>query len=346
MSKAPTFTAQVREELSRVQPRNRSEIRGELIGFLWLSGRVNLTRDSAALLISTTHAGWARKLLAMLRSVNPVGTRLTVLRSADGRGIRGYSLRIGTYERLVTLLRALGAAALSRALAADVLQGRGRQPLAKLAKLPNHVLRTRAAAKSCLRAWFAVVGHIHPPNRGYHLELRFRDRELAADCAALMAGIGLQPRVVANRGGHAVYLKDGDQIVHFLSMVGAHRAVLAYEDARVYREVRGRVNRLVNADTANVEKAVAAALRQVRDIELLVSAVGWENLPPALRQVAALRLRHRELSLRELGRQATPPLSKSAVAHRMRRLQQLAEAVRSRTGDETEPGTATDTGKT
>ncbi|HEX6989548.1 MAG TPA: DNA-binding protein WhiA, partial [Bacillota bacterium] len=148
--------------------------------------------------------------------------------------------------------------------------------------------------------------------------------DLAADCAGLMASVGLAAGVVPRRRGHAVYLKDGDHVVRFLTITGAHGAVLTYEDARIYREVRGQVNRLVNAETANLVKVIGAAVAQIRDIELIDREIGLEHLPPALREVARLRLAHRDLSLRDLGRQCSPPLTKSAVAHRMRRLQELA----------------------
>ena len=110
----------------------------------------------------------------------------------------------------------------------------------------------------------------------------------------------------------------------FLALVGAHRALLRTEDVRIMKSMRNDVNRLVNAETANLQKTAEAALSQIEAIRLLDEVRGIENLPPALQELARLRLEHPEVSLRELGELADPPLSKSAVYHRVRRIEELA----------------------
>src|SRR5690606_29855209 len=123
---------------------------------------------------------------------------------------------------------------------------------------------------------------------------------------------------------HVVYLKDSEQIATLLTLMGSHQGRLALENARIYKEIRNTVNRLVNCETANVNKTVAAAQRQVAAIKRLAAQGGLESLNPRLRQVARLRLEYPEASLEELGQAANPPLSKSAVNYRLRRLMELA----------------------
>jgi DNA-binding protein WhiA len=114
--------------------------------------------------------------------------------------------------------------------------------------------------------------------------------------------------------------------VTFLALVGAHRALLRTEDVRIIKGMRNEVNRLVNAETANLQKSADAALEQLQDIQRLAATRGLDHLPRALRDLAELRLEHPDVSLRELGELAEPPLSKSAVYHRIRRLSELASA--------------------
>ena len=140
-----------------------------------------------------------------------------------------------------------------------------------------------------------------------------------------MARFGIEARLAKRRGTYAVYLKGAEPIVTFLALVGAHRALLRTEDVRIIKSMRNDVNRLVNAEIANQQKTAEAALTQIEAINALADAVGLENLPPALGELAVLRLANPEVSLRELGELADPPLTKSAVYHRVRRIEELAE---------------------
>jgi DNA-binding protein WhiA len=139
-----------------------------------------------------------------------------------------------------------------------------------------------------------------------------------------MTRFDIEAKVTQRRGVYAVYLKGAEPIVTFLALVGAHRALLRTEDVRIIKSMRNQVNRLVNAETANLQKSADAAMEQLEDIRRLSTTRGLDNLPPALRELAELRLAYPDVSLRELGELADPPLSKSAVYHRIRRIQELA----------------------
>jgi hypothetical protein len=145
------------------------------------------------------------------------------------------------------------------------------------------------------------------------------------DLLGLMQRFNMPARVTQRRGSYAVYLKGAEPIVTFLALVGAHRALLRTEDVRIFKEMRNEVNRLVNAETANLLKTAEAATAQVEVVRRIDGAIGLGNLPPALREIALLRLEHPDVSLRELGELADPQLTKSAVYHRIRRLEELAE---------------------
>jgi cell division protein WhiA len=158
-------------------------------------------------------------------------------------------------------------------------------------------------------------------------ELTAATEQLASDLAALMARFGIEARMAKRRGVYAVYLKGAEPIVTFLALVGAHRALLRTEDVRIIKSMRNDVNRLVNAEIANQQKSVEAAVSQIEAIKALADTMGLKQLPPALRELAELRLANPEASLRELGELADPPLSKSAVYHRVRRIEERAAEI-------------------
>lgn len=169
-------------------------------------------------------------------------------------------------------------------------------------------------------------GFLSDPARSYQVEIVTTFPEAAQLLTAQMKRFDLHPKLRRRRSGLVVYLQDGEQISKFLGLVGASAAMLELENQRLMREMRGQVNRLVNSETANVGKAVQAALRQQEQIRWLLSRVDPGQISPALLAVAKLRLRHPDASLRELGQLLNPPASKSAVNHRLRRLTRLAEA--------------------
>ncbi|MDO9107518.1 MAG: DNA-binding protein WhiA, partial [Coriobacteriia bacterium] len=162
------------------------------------------------------------------------------------------------------------------------------------------------------------------PHGDFHFELTAESEQIAEDLAALMRRFEVPAKVTRRRGLYTVYLKGAEPIVTFLALVGAHSALLRTEDVRVVKSMRNDVNRLVNAETANLERTADAAIAQVEAIELLETRVGLDNLPPALRELARLRVENPDVSLRELGELADPPLTKSAVYHRVRRIEELA----------------------
>ncbi|MBC7325034.1 MAG: DNA-binding protein WhiA, partial [Moorella sp. (in: Bacteria)] len=153
-----------------------------------------------------------------------------------------------------------------------------------------------------------------------------------ANLQAIMQDMELQPRISRRQRGYVVYLKDSEQIIRALSLMGAHSAVLKYEDALILKDMRNRVNRLVNCETANLSKTIDTGLRQAENIRYLVATLGWEGLPASLREIALLRLQHPEASLKELGEMLVPPVGKSGVNHRLRRLDNMTRLVRAHGG--------------
>jgi len=176
--------------------------------------------------------------------------------------------------------------------------------------------------KAMLRGLFLGCGSVNAPSSRYHLELVAPSAAWATAIADLAASGGADARIMDRGGQPVVYLKEGDAIVRLLSMMGASRAVMEFEQVRVVREVSGEVNRRLNFETANIGKTIGSGMRQAAAIESLGAAGRLDRLPPALREMAQWRAANPQLNLAELA--VRMELSKSAVNHRLRRLQQLA----------------------
>ena len=176
--------------------------------------------------------------------------------------------------------------------------------------------------KAMLRGLFLGCGSVNTPSSRYHLEFVAPSAPWASAIVELSESVGVKAGTMQRAGQPVVYLKEGDAIVRLLSTMGASRAVMDYENVRVVREVSGEVNRRLNFETANIGKTIGSALRQAAAIERLESAGGLDRLPPALREMARWRIANPQLNLGELA--GRMKLSKSAVNHRLRRLQELA----------------------
>ena len=188
---------------------------------------------------------------------------------------------------------------------------------------PIHGLPDAACdRKAMLRGLFLGCGSVNAPNTRYHLEFVAPTPTWASGIARLIDESGVKAGVTERAGQAVVYIKDGDGIVRLLSMMGANRAVMEFENVRVVREVSGEVNRRLNFETANISKTIGSGLRQAAAIEALAAAGRLAGLPPALREMARWRRDNPELNLGELAGKMN--LSKSAVNHRLRRLQRLA----------------------
>ena len=184
---------------------------------------------------------------------------------------------------------------------------------------------TSCCRRSYLRGAFLAVGSMSDPARSYHLEFVCRSEEQAEMIRKLMQDEQLHPGITRRGSRTVVYLKESGEIVELLGMMEAQRSLLAMENERVLRDVRGNVNRRVNLETANISKAVRTASRQIDAIRFLTEQGIEVDLPESLRKMAALRLKHPEATLEELGSLCSPPIGKSGVNHRLRRIVELAQ---------------------
>ena len=190
------------------------------------------------------------------------------------------------------------------------------------------LLKNSCCQRAFLRGVFLSVGSMSDPRKGYHLEFVCADEEKAEQLRSVMQGFGLDAKIVLRKKYHVVYLKEGSCIVDLLNICEAHKALMDFENLRILKEMRNSVNRRVNCETANITKTVNAAARQIEDIEYVRDYYGFQNLPENLRQIAEVRLDYPDAPLKELGGYLNPPVGKSGVNHRLRRISELADRIR------------------
>ena len=187
------------------------------------------------------------------------------------------------------------------------------------------LVKKTCCAEAYLRGVFLGSGFISNPRGDFHFEITVENETLAEDVAQLMRDRGINAKVMHRRNSYIVYLKSGTAITNFLAAVGAHQCALKMESERVLKSVRNDVNRRVNAEIANQAKTVDAAVEQINTIREVLDHVALTDLPLGLQEFIRLRVRYPEATLKELGEHADPPLSKSAIYHRVRRLEQMAQ---------------------
>jgi DNA-binding protein WhiA len=275
-------------------------------GTLFVSGpsryRVEVATDTPAV---------ARLVVRLLHSIYQLKTNLTMRRSVLHK-TPNYLIEVPAQPHLADALRDMG-----------VLSAEGGL---EMGIKPELVVKPCCAA-AYLRGAFLGSGFISHPKSDFHFEITVESQQLAEGLVGLLARKEITARIMARRNSYMVYLKSGNAILEFLAYTGAHQAALSLEEERVVKSVRNEVNRMINAEIANQQKATHAAVGQIHTIKKVVEYYGMDNLAPALQDFIKLRITYPEASLKELGEKAHPPLSKSAVYHRVRRIEALAQEI-------------------
>lgn len=193
-------------------------------------------------------------------------------------------------------------------------------------------LEKTCCKRAFIRGAFMASGSMTDPNKGYHFEIVCRTPEQAARLQELMKEFETEPKVVERKNYYVVYLKEGSQIVDMLNVMEAYVSLMNLENVRILKEMRNSVNRKVNCETANISKTVNAAVKQISDIELIRDTEGLDSLPLPLREMAMIRLEYPEAPLKDLGKYMDPPVGKSGINHRLRKLAAVADAIRESRG--------------
>ncbi len=194
--------------------------------------------------------------------------------------------------------------------------------------VPDGLIQRPCCKRAFLRGFFLATGSLSDPNSQYHLELMAGTRERAVRIQEIMGVFELDAKIIERKRNYVVYLKEGERIVDFLNVVGAHVSLMEFENVRILKDMRNSINRRVNCETANIKKTVSASSRQVDEIQYIYDTIGFGTLSENLKSIAELRLDNPDVPLKELGEMLDPPIGKSGVNHRLRRLSEIAADLR------------------
>lgn len=305
-----SFTTEVKDELSRVEPTCRHCDKATLSALMRIEGTLFVSGpERYRIEVATDSASVGRLIIKLIHGMYNLKTELTVRRSVLHK-TPNYLIELPTQPGLAQALADMG-----------IITSDGGLQMG----IAPELVAKQCCGAAYLRGAFLGSGFISDPKSDFHFEMTVENAELADGLAKLMREKGIAAKIMHRRNSYMVYLKSGDAILEFLAFVEAHHAALALEEERVVKSVRNDVNRSINAELANEHKATKAALDQLFMIRRVLEKHDFETLPPALQDFIRLRVSNPEVSLKELGNRANPKLSKSAINHRLRRLEILAK---------------------
>lgn len=297
----PSFAYKVRSELCRTGVQRLCCARAEAYGVLLFAN----TFSALEVRIITENPEFAARLPRLFHKAFSLKFDVTPEENTHGKLI----FRITDRDKLERIINQFGY-----------------DPRQSLAQHVNFgILEEDCCRNAFLRGAFLSGGSVTDPEKRYHLELATSHIQASREVSALLTEMGFAPRTVMRGANSVIYFKQSEHIEDFLTTIGAPVAAMDIMTAKVDKELRNRTNRAINCDMANMEKALDAAREQLAAIESLRDRDALENLPEKLRQTALLRLEFPELSLMELAERCDPPVSKSCINHRMRKLVELAE---------------------
>ena len=317
-----SFSGMVKEELSRHIGTGRHCKIAELAAIFTFCGSLGTGSDGKFFLrIQTENEALARKSFTLLQKTFNIET--------DVSNSRTDCFRRGNLSCISVTDQALIKEILD-SLKLEISGISGGMPF-----VSNSIVYQRDCCKRAfVRGAFLCAGSISDPRKGYHFEIVCSDAKRAEQLQTIIRSFSVDAKIVQRKKSHVVYVKEGAQIVDMLAVMEANVALMDLENIRILKEMRNSVNRKVNCETANINKTVNAAVKQMEDIKLVRQKIGFEQLNEGLAQVAELRMQYPEATLKELGMMLSPQVGKSGVNHRLRKLSAMADELREKQGGE------------
>lgn len=308
-----SFAAEVKKELTGLAVQ-KDLAQAELAALIRMNGSLSLNNHQFVLNVQTENAAIARRIFTLLKDHYGVRSELLVRRKMKLKKNNVYIVRLKQETQKILL-------------DLDIMEG-----LMFQAHVSKEIINNDEKTRAYLRGAFLASGSVNNPETSrYHLEISSIYEEHNQDICDLLNRFELNARTLARRNGFITYLKGAEKIADFLILIGATNSMLKFEDIRIVRDVRNSVNRLVNCETANMNKTIDAASKQIENIQFIEGTVGLQSLPEKLQEIAELRLLHPEVSLKELGEMIpSGAISKSGINHRIRKINEFAEQMRSK----------------
>lgn len=312
-----SFSSEVKEELSR-QICNAQHCRiAEIAAIISMCGSIIINADDKySIKVRTETLAVARKYENLIKKAFHVHTEISIRNGAYSKSTRTYTINVKSHEESMKILQATKLVNIYGEIEEN------------LSVTNNIVIMKNCCKRAFVRGAFMATGSINDPNKSYHFEIACSNEAKAEQIVNILNIFGIDGKTIARKGSCVVYIKEGEGIVDVLNVMEAHVSLMEMENVRILKGMSNYYNRQVNCETANIKKTVTTACRQIEDIQYIIDKVGINYLPNKLQDIAMVRLENPDSSLQELGELLNPPLGKSGVNHRLRKICEIADELR------------------
>ncbi|MED3549732.1 DNA-binding protein WhiA [Cytobacillus praedii] len=307
-----SFASETKKELTNLETKDCCG-KAELSALIRMNGSLSFSNRKLIVDIQTENAAIARRIYILIKKNYHVQVELLVRKKMRLKKNNVYIVRLS--EKASEILDDLKIISEGFVFTHNISES---------------LIKKKCCKRSYLRGAFLAGGSVNnPETSSYHLEISSLYKEHNDSLCELMNTFNLNSKTLERKKGFITYLKEAEKITEFLSVIGAHNALLRFEDIRIVRDMRNSVNRLVNCETANLNKTIGAAIRQVENIRFIDETVGLHILPDKLREIAELRVAYQDVTLKELGEMVSGGnISKSGINHRLRKIDEIADKLR------------------
>ena len=314
-----SFSSKVKEELSKDYNNPRHCCIAETAAIISMCGKVIFDeKDRVRIEIHTENVTVARKYFTLLKKTYNINTDISIRHSSSLNKSRSYILSVNDDETARKIL----------------MTCRLMKPFGVIEEdfsiSDSLIIQKECCKRAFIRGAFLASGSVSDPVKTYHFEIVCLSEAKAKQLQMIMETFNINARVIKRRKYFVVYVKDSSQVVDLLNIMGAYNALMDMENVRIVKDMRNNVNRKVNCETANINKTVSAAVKQIEDIRFIQMSSAFDELPESLQEMAELRVRYPEATLAELGQLLDTPVGKSGVNHRLKKISLFADELRER----------------
>lgn len=312
-----SFSSETKQELCHIQVENECCKKAELAALIKLCGTIQMFGSGKMGIKITSESGHIiRRIFTFLKELYGIHAEVMIRKNNHLNKSNIYILSVQNENKAEEILKDIG---ILKIVDGNYTIDYG---------IDKNIIKNNCCKRAYLRGAFLGGGSISHPEKSYHLEFVSHNKKLAKEICTLLSKFNINAKIILRKNNHVVYLKEGEQIVDLLNVIYAHKALLEFENIRIVKGIRNNINRLVNCETANLEKTISAAMRQRESIQILRDTIGLDKLPDNLKEIAELRTKYPDTSLRELGQMLNPPVGKSGVNHRLRKIDEIANNIR------------------
>lgn len=312
-----SFSGDVKDELSHQISSARHCQIAEIAAIISLCGKITISEeDEYKIQIHTETIAVARKYFTLIKKSFQIAAEVSVRQNSYLKKNKTYTITVREHKESLWILKAT-----------KLMNSQG-EIQEDLSIQSNLVIQQTCCKRAFIRGAFLAAGSLSAPEKFYHFEIVCASFAKAEQLRAIIKTFDIHAKIILRKRYYVLYIKEGSQIVDILNVMEAHQALMELENVRILKEMRNSVNRKVNCETANIHKTVSAAVKQKEDISYIKDTIGFLKLSEGLEEIAQLRLDHPEATLKELGSMLNPPVGKSGVNHRLRKLSEIAQQIR------------------